>query len=115
MNTPVGDRGIRMSGGQRQRLAIARAFYQNPQVRALDEATSSLDTVSEKQAQQAVAHLHGKVTMLIIAHRLAILRECDEIVHIDAGRLAASGTFEHLLLISPGFRELAAQLGRDPH
>lgn len=115
MNTPVGDRGIRMSGGQRQRLAIARAFYQNPQVLVLDEATSSLDTVSEKEVQQAVAHLHGKVTMLIIAHRLATVRECDEIVYIDAGRLAARGTFEELLSISPGFRELAAQLGRDPH
>ena len=115
MNTPVGDRGIRMSGGQRQRLAIARAFYQNPQVLVLDEATSSLDTVSEKEVQQAVAHLHGKVTMLIIAHRLATVRECDEIVYIDAGRLVARGTFEELLATSPGFRELAAQLGRDPH
>lgn len=115
MNTPVGDRGIRMSGGQRQRLAIARAFYQNPQLLVLDEATSSLDTVSEKEVQQAVAHLHGKVTMLIIAHRLATVRGCDEIVYIDAGRLAARGTFEELLATSPGFRELAAQLGRDPH
>lgn len=115
MNTPVGDRGVRMSGGQRQRVAIARAFYQNPQVLVLDEATSSLDTVSEKEVQQAVSHLHGKVTMLIIAHRLATVRECDEIVHIDAGRLAACGTFEELLSISPGFRELADQLGRNPH
>lgn len=115
INTQVGDRGIRMSGGQRQRLAIARAFYQNPQLLVLDEATSSLDTVSEKEVQQAVAHLRGKVTMLIIAHRLATVRECDEIVYIDAGRLVARGTFQELLSTSPGFRELATQLERDPH
>ena len=115
MDTPVGDRGIRMSGGQRQRLAIARAFYQNPQLLVLDEATSSLDTVSEREVQQAVAHLHGKATMLIIAHRIATVRECDEIVFIDDGRLAARGTFQELLSISAGFRELAAQSVQDPH
>lgn len=108
MNTPVGDRGIRMSGGQRQRLAIARAFYQNPQLLVLDEATSSLDTVSEKEVQQAVAHLHGKVTMLIIAHRLPTVRECDEILLLNNGRLVARGSYDELLASSPLFRDLAA-------
>ena len=115
MNTPVGDRGIRMSGGQRQRLAIARAFYQNPQLLVLDEATSSLDTVSEKEVQQAVAHLHGKVTMLIIAHRLPTVRECDEILLLNNGRLVARGSYDELLASSPLFRDLAAKLGRDHH
>lgn len=115
INTPVGDRGIRMSGGQRQRLSIARAFYQNPQLLVLDEATSSLDTVSEKEIQQAVTHLRGKITMLIIAHRLATVRECDEIIYIDEGRLIARGTFEELLSNTPGFRMLATQLEPTAH
>lgn len=114
LNTPVGDRGIRMSGGQRQRLAIARAFYQNPRILVLDEATSSLDTISEKEVQQAVAHLRGKVTLLVIAHRLATVRECDEIVYMEHGRVVACGTFEELLLSCPGFRLLANQLERGP-
>ncbi len=110
LDTPVGDRGIRMSGGQRQRVAIARAFYQSPQILVLDEATSSLDTVSEKEVQQAVAHLRGKVTLLVIAHRLATVRECDEVVYMEHGHVVARGTFEELLLSCPGFRLLANQL-----
>jgi len=109
LNTPVGDRGIRMSGGQRQRLAIARAFYQNPQILVLDEATSSLDTVSENEVQQAVANLRGKTTLLVIAHRLATVRECDEIIYMEHGSVVAIGTFEELLLSCPGFRLLAGQ------
>ena len=110
INTPVGDRGVRMSGGQRQRLSIARAFYQNPQLLVLDEATSSLDLVSEKEIQQAITHLRGKVTTLIIAHRLETVRECDEIIYIDKGCLIAHGTFDELLMSCPGFRALTSQL-----
>ena len=112
LNTPVGDRGIRMSGGQRQRLAIARAFYQNPQILVLDEATSSLDTISENEVQQAVANLHGKATLLVIAHRLATVRECDEIIYMERASVIAIGTFEELLLSCPGFCLLASQLER---
>lgn len=115
INTPVGDRGVRMSGGQRQRLSIARAFYQSPQLLVLDEATSSLDLVSEKEIQQAITRLRGKVTMLIIAHRLATVRECDEIIYIDEGCLVAHGTFEELLSKVPGFRALATQLEPTGH
>lgn len=113
LNTSVGDRGIRMSGGQRQRLAIARAFYQNPQLLVLDEATSNLDTISEKEVQQAIRQLKGKVTMLVIAHRLSTVHDCDEIFYMEHGCLVARGTFDELLANCEGFRMLAAQLGQD--
>ena len=108
--TPVGDRGVRMSGGQRQRLAIARAFYQNPRILVLDEATSSLDSVSENEVQQAFAHLRGNVTLLVIAHRLSTVRQCDQIIYMERGRVAARGTYDELLSGCPGFRLLASQL-----
>lgn len=110
LKTPVGDRGVRMSGGQRQRLAIARAFYQNPQILVLDEATSSLDSVSENEVQLAIANLRGKVTLLVIAHRLSTVRQCDQIVYMVRGRVEARGTYDELLQSCPGFRLLASQL-----
>jgi len=87
LETIVGERGIRLSGGQRQRIGIARALYNNPDILVLDEATSSLDNVTEKEVMDAVNKLHGSKTVLIIAHRLSTLENCEQIIHIENGQI----------------------------
>lgn len=87
LDTIVGERGIRLSGGQRQRIGIARALYKKPEILVLDEATSALDNDTEKAVMQAIEHLYGKITMLVIAHRLTTIEKCDEIYKIDKGTL----------------------------
>ena len=87
LNTIVGERGIRLSGGQRQRIGIARALYKKPEILVLDEATSALDNDTEKAVMQAIEHLYGKITMLVIAHRLTTIEKCDEIYKIDKGTI----------------------------
>ncbi len=96
-HTLVGERGYRFSGGERQRLAIARALLKNPRVLILDEATSSLDSLAEQQVQAALAPLLKGRTSLIIAHRLSTIRNADLIVVIDEGRIVERGTHEQLL------------------
>ena len=86
LDTMVGERGVRLSGGQRQRIAIARALYQNPSILVLDEATSALDTETETAVMEAIDSLHGVKTMIIVAHRLTTIRNCDEIFEIKDGR-----------------------------
>lgn len=87
LDTMVGERGIRLSGGQRQRIGIARALYKKPEILVLDEATSALDNETEKAVMQAIEHLYGKITMLVIAHRLTTIEECDEIYEIRNAKL----------------------------
>jgi len=87
LDTVVGERGIRLSGGQRQRIGIARALYKKPELLVLDEATSALDNDTEKAVMQAIEHLYGKITMLVIAHRLTTIEKCDEIYKIDKGTI----------------------------
>jgi ABC-type multidrug transport system fused ATPase/permease subunit len=89
--TLVGERGIRLSGGQRQRIGIARALYHDPSVLVLDEATSALDGDTEKCVMEAVNSLHGRKTILIIAHRLSTVKNCDRIFRLEDGALAAEG------------------------
>jgi ABC-type multidrug transport system fused ATPase/permease subunit len=82
----VGERGVRLSGGQRQRIAIARALYEDPQILVLDEATSALDTETETAVMEAIDSLHGSKTMIIVAHRLTTIRNCDAIFEINEGK-----------------------------
>jgi ABC-type multidrug transport system fused ATPase/permease subunit len=87
LETTVGERGVRLSGGQRQRIGIARALYRDPEVLVLDEATSALDTTTEAEVMAAVNSLHGVKTLVIVAHRLSTVAECDVVYRVEAGRL----------------------------
>jgi subfamily B ATP-binding cassette protein MsbA len=95
--TPVGERGVKLSGGQRQRIAIARVFLKDPAVVVLDEATSSLDTESERLVEEALEELLQGRTTLIIAHRLSTVRRADRVVVLDQGRVVEEGTHAELL------------------
>lgn len=87
LNTSVGDRGVRLSGGQRQRIGIARALYHNPEILVFDEATSALDTDTETAIMEAIESFHGRKTMIIIAHRLRTIENCDIIYNVDQGKI----------------------------
>jgi len=104
----LGERGVRLSGGQRQRIAIARAILKNPPILLLDEATSALDAESEQLVQQALEQAAAGRTTLVIAHRLATVRQADRIVVLDGGRIVAEGRHEQLLQSSPLYARLAA-------
>ena len=106
--TYLGERGVRLSGGQRQRIAIARAILKNPPILLLDEATSALDAESEQLVQQALERAAHNRTTLVIAHRLATVKEADRIVVLEGGRIVAQGRHEQLLHDSPLYARLAA-------
>ncbi len=105
-DTVLGERGTRLSGGQRQRIAIARALLRDPPILILDEATSALDTESERLVQQAIERLMQDRTVLVIAHRLATVRDADEIVVLDAGCIVQRGSHEELLRAGGLYRRL---------
>ena len=109
-NTFVGERGIRLSGGQRQRIGIARALYHNPKVIFLDEATSSLDGITENVIMDAIQNLSHKKTIIMIAHRLTTLKECDVIHMMHNGKIVDSGTYQELLVNNPDFKKMAKNI-----
>jgi ABC-type bacteriocin/lantibiotic exporter with double-glycine peptidase domain len=108
-STMVGERGVRLSGGQRQRIGIARALYHNPNVLVLDEATSALDNLAEQVVMESVHKLSHSITIILIAHRLTTVRQCDQIFLLEKGTIKASGTFEELVEKSDQFRAMAAR------
>lgn len=114
LETIVGERGVKLSGGQRQRIAIARAILKDPAILILDEATSSLDAESEKVVQDALNKLMEGRTSIIIAHRLATIRDVDCIYVIDKGRIIEQGTHEELSLIEDGVYNSLAKLQFEP-
>jgi ABC-type multidrug transport system fused ATPase/permease subunit len=87
VNTGIGERGIRLSGGQRQRIGIARALYNDPEVLILDEATSALDNDTEAAIMDSINRLHGKKTLIIIAHRLQTIEKCDMVYRVENGKI----------------------------
>jgi ABC-type multidrug transport system fused ATPase/permease subunit len=107
LNEVVGERGTRLSGGQRQRLGIARALYTNPAMIIFDEATSSLDPITEKSVTDAIYNKKSGVTLVVIAHRLSTVRHADLVILLDQGRLVAKGTFDEVRSLAPKFDEQA--------
>jgi len=106
----VGERGVRLSGGQRQRIGIARALYHDPKVLVLDEATSSLDGITENAIMDAIHNLTHKKTIIIIAHRLSTVEECDIIHFISNGHIIDSGSYQHLIDNNEEFKKMAKNL-----
>ena len=97
IDSSIGERGIKLSGGQQQRVAIARALYNKPEVMIFDEATSSLDTKSEKAIQKTIYSFKGKQTLIIIAHRLTTIEDCDKVIWLEKGRIKMIGKPEKVL------------------
>ncbi|NNF03809.1 MAG: ABC transporter ATP-binding protein [Rhodothermales bacterium] len=107
LETYVGERGVRLSGGQRQRIGLARALYNNPDVLIMDEATSALDNETESLVMQALDALKGDRTLIMIAHRLSTVMECDRLYFLKNGRIDARGTYDELRSAHGEFRKMA--------
>ena len=106
VETVIGERGVKLSGGQRQRIGIARALYHNPQILVMDEATAALDNTTEKAFMSAINNLKGKKTLIMIAHRLSTVKDCDIIYFMENGEIIDSGSYEYLLEKNILFRRL---------
>jgi subfamily B ATP-binding cassette protein MsbA len=104
--TNIGDRGSKLSGGERQRLTIARALIKNPPILILDEATSSLDTESERLVQDAINNMMQNRTSIVIAHRLSTIRHADEIIVLQKGKIVERGTHDQLLSQNGFYKKL---------
>ena len=111
LDTLVGERGARISGGQRQRLGIARAMFTRPKLLVLDEATSSLDGQTESDITDAIQGLKGSVAVVMIAHRLSTVRNADQVIFMDKGKILARGSFEEVRRAIPDFDNQAKLMG----
>lgn len=111
IDTIVGERGTKISGGQRQRLGIARAMFTKPALLVLDEATSALDGETELQVSDAIRNLRGSTTVILIAHRLSTVRDADKVVYMAGGRIIASGTFDEVRRLVTDFDRQAVLMG----
>jgi ATP-binding cassette subfamily C protein len=108
-NTKIGERGIRLSGGQRQRIGIARALYDNPEVLVMDEATSSLDNITEKFIVEAIEQLKKNRTIIIIAHRLSTVKNCDQLYILKQGEIIEQGTYNELIQKNKEFKDMSGE------
>jgi ABC-type multidrug transport system fused ATPase/permease subunit len=111
LDSLIGERGAKMSGGQRQRLGLARALISNPRLLILDEATSSLDASNEKIVMEVITRLKGEITIISIAHRLSSLKNMDKIIYLEDSQIQAVGSFEEVRQNSSGFAAQASELG----
>lgn len=111
LDEPVGERGTKISGGQRQRLGIARALYTNPVVVLFDEATSALDGETEANLSETINSLRGEMTIVMIAHRLSTIRTADQVIYLEDGRLIANGSFDEVRKIVSSFDRQAKLMG----
>jgi ABC-type multidrug transport system fused ATPase/permease subunit len=108
IDTVIGETGARLSGGERQRVALARALYANPDVLVLDEATAALDPHTEREVTHAIRNLKGTRTLIVIAHRISTVKECDRLIMLSDGRIHATGQFDNLVATNADFRALVA-------
>lgn len=109
-NTMIGENGVRLSGGQRQRIGIARALYHNPRLLIMDEGTSALDSVTEKYIIDAIENLRNDRTIIMIAHRLTTVKNCDVICLMENGKITDKGSFDELLKRNTKFKEMASSI-----
>ena len=105
-DTKIGEQGARLSGGERQRIGIARTLYNNPEIIVLDEGTSSLDTVTESIVMDAIHSLSDEKTIILIAHRLSTVKDCDIIYLLHDGEIEDFGTYDELIMKSQKFKKM---------